>query len=87
VGVSKTRLTGRHEEVPPEKGASRPLLDKGEVVGAALRTRTRANPVFVSVGHLIDLPSAVAVTLACAPRFRPPEPIRLAHAAAGEAPD
>jgi deoxyribonuclease V len=84
VGCSKTRLTGRHEEVPPDKGATRPLLDKSEVVGAALRTRTRTNPVFVSVGHLIDLDSAVAVTLACAPRFRLPEPIRLAHAAAGE---
>ena len=84
VGCSKTRLTGRHEEVPPEKGASRTLMDKGEIVGAALRTRTRTNPVFVSVGHLIDLDSAVAATLACAPRFRLPEPIRLAHAAAGE---
>ncbi len=84
LGCAKTRLTGRHGEVPPEKGAWAPLIDKGEVVGAALRTRAGTNPVFVSAGHRIDLASALAVTLACTPRFRLPEPIRLAHAAAGE---
>ncbi len=84
LGCAKTRLTGRHEAVPEEKGGWAPLLDKGEVVGAALRTRRGTNPVFVSAGHRIDLASALAVTLACTPRFRLPEPIRLAHAAAGE---
>jgi deoxyribonuclease V len=83
IGCSKTRLTGRHEEVPPEKGASAPLLDKGEVVGAALRTRAGTNPVFVSPGHLIDLGSAIDLVMRCSPKFRLPEPIRLAHDAAG----
>lgn len=83
VGCSKTRLTGRHEEVPPEKGAWAPLLDKAEVVGAALRTRAGTNPVFVSPGHLIDLPSAIDLVMRCSPKFRLPEPIRLAHNAAG----
>jgi deoxyribonuclease V len=83
LGCAKTRLTGRHEAVPDEKGGWAPLLDKGEVVGAALRTRRGTNPVFISAGHRIDLASAVAATLACTPRFRLPEPIRLAHAAAG----
>lgn len=83
VGCSKTRLTGRHDEVPPERGAWAPLLDRGEVVGAALRTRAGTNPVFVSPGHLIDLASAIDLVLRCSPRFRIPEPIRLAHAAAG----
>ena len=84
IGCSKTRLTGRHEEVPPEKGAWAPLLDKGEVVGAALRTRAGTNPVFVSPGHLIDLASALDLVLRCAPKYRIPEPIRLAHDAAGD---
>lgn len=84
VGCAKTRLTGRHEEVGPEKGAWAPLLDKGEVVGAALRTRAGTNPVFVSPGHLIDLASAINLVMRCSPRFRLPEPIRLAHKAAGE---
>ncbi|HVG48320.1 MAG TPA: deoxyribonuclease V [Rubellimicrobium sp.] len=84
VGCAKTRLTGRHEEVPPEKGGWAPLLDKGEVVGAALRTRAGTNPVFVSPGHLIDLPSALDLAMRCSPKYRLPEPIRLAHNAAGE---
>lgn len=83
VGSAKTRLTGRHEPVPPEKGAWTPLIDKGEVVGAALRTRAGTNPIFVSPGHLIDLASAIELVLRCAPKYRLPEPIRLAHKAAG----
>jgi len=83
VGCAKTRLTGRHEEVPPEKGAWSPLLDKGEAVGAALRTRAGTNPVFVSPGHVIDLTSTLDLVLCCSPKYRLPEPIRLAHNAAG----
>jgi deoxyribonuclease V len=83
IGCSKTRLTGQHEEVPPEKGAWAPLLDKGEVVGCALRTRAGTNPVFVSPGHLIDLASAIDLVMRCSPKYRLPEPIRLAHNAAG----
>jgi len=67
----------------PEKGATAPLVDKGETIGVALRTRERVSPVFISPGHRIDLASAVAVTLAATTRFRLPEPIRFAHAAAG----
>ena len=70
--------------LPEERGASRPLVDRGEVIGAAVRTRTGKNPVFISPGHHADIPSAVALILACTPRFRLPEPIRLAHKAAGQ---
>jgi deoxyribonuclease V len=83
IGSAKTRLIGRHDPLPPEKGAWSALLDKEEVVGAALRTRAGTNPVFVSPGHLVDLPSAIDIVLRCSPRFRLPEPIRLAHKAAG----
>jgi deoxyribonuclease V len=83
VGCGKTLLVGRHEPLPEARGASRPLIDRGEVIGAAVRTRTGKNPVFISPGHRADVDSAVALILACAPRFRLPEPIRLAHKAAG----
>ena len=39
-------------------------------------------PVFVSAGHLIDLPTAERIILACTPRRRLPEPLRPAHRAA-----
>ncbi len=83
VGCAKTRLCGEHGPLPPDRGASAPLIDEGEVVGAALRTRTGTNPMFVSPGHLVDTASAVELILRCAPKFRIPEPIRLAHNAAG----
>jgi deoxyribonuclease V len=83
IGCGKTRLCGRHGPVPPERGGWGPLVDEGEVVGAALRTRTKTNPMFISPGHLADVASAVELVLRCSPKFRIPEPIRLAHNAAG----
>ena len=52
-------------------------------LGAILRTRTGTKPVYISVGHRVDLPSALALVMACTPKYRLPEPIRQAHNAAG----
>ena len=83
IGCGKTRLCGRHEAVGPDKGDAAPLIDRGETIGVALRTRAGTNPVFISPGHLCDLPSAVALILRTTPKFRLPEPVRAAHKAAG----
>lgn len=83
IGVGKTRLCGRNAPLAEEKGAHQPLVDKGETIGAVVRTRTGKHPLFISPGHLADIPTSVALVLACAPKFRLPEPIRLAHKAAG----
>lgn len=77
IGCAKTRLTGKHDEPDPRRGSYAPLIDKGEVVGVALRTRDRCRPVYVSVGHRISLPTAIQFVLACS-RYRIPEPTRLA---------
>ena len=94
IGVAKSRLTGSHDEPGPAKGDVAWLLaGKGdrprERLGAVLRTRERVKPVYVSAGHRISLRTALALTLACATRYRLPEPTRLAdklskaHLAAG----
>lgn len=83
IGCGKTLLTGRYVGLAEEKSSRAPLVHKGETIGVALRTRTARNPIFVSPGHLADIPSAADLVMACSPRFRIPEPIRLAHAAAG----
>ena len=49
-----------------------------EVIGAAVRTQPGVKPVYVSAGHLVDLPSAVELTLELAPRYRLPETTRVA---------
>jgi len=83
VGVGKTRLIGTHDEPGQEKGDRAPLVDRGETIGAVLRTRAGVAPLYVSPGHRIDLDSAVALALAATTRYRLPEPIRAAHRAAG----
>ncbi len=79
IGVAKSRLVGSHPPLPDEKGAWVPLTDRGEVVGAVVRTRAGVKPVYVSVGHRITLAQAVEYTLACTTRYKLPEPTRLAH--------
>ncbi len=79
VGCAKSRLCGEYEDPPQEKGARSPLLLEGETVGAVLRSRARVSPIYVSPGHLSDLPSAVDLVMHCCPRYRIPEPIRRAH--------
>lgn len=78
IGCAKSRLIGAYDEPGLERGAWSPLVDRGERVGAALRTRTGTNVVYVSVGHRISLAAAVRTVLALAPRYRLPEPQRLA---------
>lgn len=79
VGCAKSVLVGKYEEPPPERGSWTPLIDKGETIGAALRTKTRVSPIFVSPGHLIDLEGAIELTLRSDGGYRQPEPTRRAH--------
>jgi deoxyribonuclease V len=79
LGCAKSRLTGRFDELEREAGSSSPLIDRGEVVGEVVRTKTGVQPVYVSVGHQLDLASAVAVVLGSCHGYRIPEPTRQAH--------
>jgi len=79
VGVAKTRLTGHFSELGEEKGSRADLMHKDECIGVVLRTRMNIKPVYVSVGHRVTLEEAVDLTLACAPRYKIPEPTRQAH--------
>jgi deoxyribonuclease V len=78
-GCAKSVLTGHFEDLGPRAGSTAPLIHRGEVVGQAVRTKNGVQPVFVSVGHKLDLDSAVRVTLACGRGYRIPEPTRQAH--------
>ena len=82
MGCAKSLLCGEHESVGEEAGSYTELRDKGEVIGAALRTKTGMKPVYVSIGHKIDLETAIQWVMRCCHGYRVPEPIRLAHLAA-----
>ncbi|MBE0535167.1 MAG: deoxyribonuclease V [Phycisphaerae bacterium] len=81
IGCAKSRLIGTFEPPAVEKGNHTPLMDGDDTIGAVLRTRTGVKPLFVSVGHKCTLDDAIRITLACAPKYRLPEPTRLAHQA------
>ncbi|HRK95148.1 MAG TPA: deoxyribonuclease V [Rhodospirillales bacterium] len=78
VGVAKSVLIGTYEEPGPAKGDWSPLMDKGEVIGAALRTRAGVRPIYVSIGHRVSLPTAISLVLACTTSFRLPQTTRAA---------
>lgn len=78
-GCGKSVLVGKYEEPAPERGNWSPMTHYKEVIGAALRTKNKTNPVYVSPGHLIDLPTALELTLRCHGGYRIPEPTRRAH--------
>ncbi|MDD3857651.1 MAG: deoxyribonuclease V [Methanoculleus sp.] len=79
VGVAKSLLVGTVTEPGSGRGSTAPMLRDGETIGMAVRTKERTRPVYVSVGHRIDLVSAVDLVLATARGYRLPEPTRQAH--------
>lgn len=83
IGCAKSILVG-HAEAPENRvGAWTPLVDRGETIGAAVRTRVNVTPLYVSVGHRVDLPTALELVLQCCKGYRLPETTRYAHRAAG----
>ena len=88
IGCAKSRLIGRYDALGAQRGASSPLIDRQYVIGAAVRTRDNVSPVYVSIGHKVDLESAIATMLKCCGQYRLPETTRFAHlAAAGKHPE
>lgn len=84
IGVAKSRLYGRHEEVGPQRGDRADLIDKqGNLIGTVVRTREKTNPLYISPGHLMDVEHATEFVLNCSAGYRLPEPTRWAHKVAG----
>lgn len=79
IGVAKSILVGKHVDLPVQRGAWQPLLHRGEVIGAALRTRANVSPVYISSGHRVSLPTAIRYVMACTTKYRLPETTRHAH--------
>ena len=82
IGCGKTPYIGTWEEPAAARGSTSPVLDAGERIGAAVRTRDGVKAVLVSTGHRVSLATAVRWVLRTAVSARLPEPIRAAHRAA-----
>ncbi len=79
VGVGKSKLTGQYDALGPDVGSQSPLMDDDEQIGMVIRTKVRSNPLFISIGHRIDLPTALRLVKESLRGYRLPEPTRLAH--------
>ncbi|HIE51932.1 MAG TPA: deoxyribonuclease V [Armatimonadetes bacterium] len=79
IGCAKSILVGHHGPLAREAGSYTALRDGGEVIGAALRTREGVSPVYVSIGHRVDLKGALELVMRCIRRTRVPETTRQAH--------
>ena len=84
IGCAKTRLIGSFSEPGRKKGSYTHLKDHDETIGAVVRTRDGVKPVYVSIGHRVDLLDSIRIVLQCCGRYRLPEPIRRAHQLARE---
>lgn len=86
IGCGKTRLIGNYDKelTGKEKGDQQDLIYKNEVVGKVLTTRKGTKPLFVSIGHKIDLNTAVNWVLKASPKYRLPETTRQADKLVGE---
>ena len=82
IGCAKSRLCGNHETPEDETGAYEELRDD-DIIGAVLRTKRGTKPIYVSIGHKVDLPTAIYWTMESCRGYRIPEPTRQAHIAAG----
>ncbi|MBD3187226.1 endonuclease V [Candidatus Bathyarchaeota archaeon] len=84
IGCAKSAFTTTQTcQIAMEQFASQPSWLRKQVVGHAIRMAEGVNPVFMSPGHLVDMASALQIMRCCSSGFRVPQPIRLAHEAAG----
>lgn len=79
IGCAKSLLCGTCEEPGPGKGSWGKIVYRDTVVGTCLRTRDNVRPVYVSPGNGFDIDGARKIVDRLAPRYRLPEPTRLAH--------
>ena len=87
IGSAKSHLYGMYKDPGMKKGDYSIIKDKdGTSLGAVLHSRDDTKPIYVSPGHLTDIPSSVKIVLSCCLKYKLPEPIRAAHHAASLVP-
>jgi deoxyribonuclease V len=78
IGVAKGILIG---DLETSKGNADTafITHKNEIIGAQITTKTGRKPMYVSVGHMISLRTAIKIVRQCTVNSSIPEPIALAH--------
>jgi deoxyribonuclease V len=76
IGVAKSILVGRVEAKDKDVAF---LKYDNQIIGAAVKTQREHKPVYVSVGHMISLETAIRIVKRCARNSRIPLPRLKAH--------
>jgi deoxyribonuclease V len=81
IGVAKNKLIGEIKAAKSKTDLS--LIEYNQrIVGAAVTTKSGCKPVYVSVGNMISLETAIEIVRHCTKNSRTPEPILMAHSIA-----
>jgi len=75
IGVAKSKLIGK----PTLIGENIFLVENGQIIGSLVTTKENTKPVYVSVGHLKSLATAIKIVKHCVRNSRIPEPLLQAH--------
>jgi deoxyribonuclease V len=78
IGVAKGILVGEVKRTKVE-GDVAFVYDKGEVIGAQIVSKRGFKPIYVSVGHMISLGTAIEIVKQCTFNNRVPDPLLQAH--------
>jgi deoxyribonuclease V len=81
IGVAKSKLIGEVKTAQSKADANLIEYDQ-RTIGAAVTTKSGCKPVYVSVGHMISLETAIKIVKHCARNNRMPEPVLMAHSIA-----
>jgi deoxyribonuclease V len=80
VGVANNKLVGE----PMKVGEDVFLIQDSEIIGGVVTSLAGTKPIYVSVGHMVKLETAVRIVKHCSVQSRIPEPIRVAYKTASE---
>jgi len=78
IGVAKSKLFGEVQEAEIEENVAL-LKHKDEVIGGVVTAKRGCKPIYVSVGHMISLETAIKIVKHCICNDRIPEPVLRAH--------
>lgn len=79
IGCAKSMLYGKFDNLGLEKFCTSPILKNNELLGYALRTKNKVEPVYISPGNLVTSEESLAIMKNCVGNYRIPEPTRQAH--------
>lgn len=79
IGVAKSRLIGEYHPLGLKKGSTVPLKHGDEIIGSVIRSRTNVKPLFISIGHKLNLEKCLEIVWTCITKYRLPETTRWAH--------